>query len=646
MDFPRIHQLSEEVIGQIAAGEVVERPASAIKELIENAMDAGATAISVDIRDGGISYLKVTDNGKGILPQDVRLAFARHATSKIASAGDIYGVRTLGFRGEALASIAAVARVQLTTRTKAADSGVTVINEGGVISRIDPSACPEGTQITVQDLFYNAPVRRKFLKKPAFEAAAVSELLAALIISHPEISFRFRSDGKTVYFSAGDGKIDSAVLCVFGLDVLKGLTKIEGFQNGLILNGYVGTGELARGNRSKQYFFLNGRLMKSPLLTGALENACRQRVMIGRFPICMLYLTIPYENVDVNVHPNKWEVRFSDEKGVRSAVENIISDVMSKQGIFEKTPSLFSQPPQYPDAGKDARPAADIVVSSHIQAENAANESTDKIVNSAVDNDISLHRFVTSTPVPVSKPVVSESIPAFIPEEEPPGREAEPDKPAVPPVSVMTEAVQQQAFYENDDSTAEQLQYIGVVFNTYILLAYGDKMLFCDQHAAHERILYERLLSETKQNGILSQELLMPLLITLSPARFTLFSENLRLLHEAGFDAEAFGDYSVKLKGVPVILGQPEAEKCFIDAIDELAQTGSYSEPDRISRLMQTACKHAIKGGEKVPENQLTHLIQDILEAKIPPTCPHGRPLFIEVSRRDLEKRFKRIQDA
>ena len=245
MEINRIHQLSEDVIGQIAAGEVVERPASAIKELVENAMDAGATSISVEIRDGGTGFLKVTDNGKGILPQDIRLAFARHATSKITDAKDIYGVRTLGFRGEALASIAAVSRVQLVTRAKGRETGMRAVNEGGFISRIEEIACPEGTAITVKDLFYNAPVRLRFLRKPAFEAAAVGDLMAALIISHPEISFRFKNDGKTVYFSAGDGTVESAVMCVFGLDVLRQLKKVEGNMSGVLLNGYIGVGELA-----------------------------------------------------------------------------------------------------------------------------------------------------------------------------------------------------------------------------------------------------------------------------------------------------------------------------------------------------------------------------------------------------------------
>lgn len=732
MEISRIHQLTDEVIGQIAAGEVVERPASAIKELVENSMDAGATAISVEIRDGGVSFLKVTDNGKGILPQDIRLAFARHATSKIRNASDIYGVRTLGFRGEALASVAAVSRVQLVTRARGNETGIMAVNEAGVITELKDAACPEGTSITVKDLFFNAPVRLKFLRKPAFETAAVSDLIAALIISHPEISFRFKADGKTIYFSAGDGTIDSAVLCVFGLDVLRQLKKVSGSMSGVMLDGFVGVGELARGNRSRQYFFLNGRLMKSSLLSGALENACRQRIMTGRFPICMLFITMPYENVDVNVHPNKWEVRFSDERGVRNAVETLIFEALNKQGILESTPNLFS-PASLPDENTPSlRQPANITVSGTIPADEPAKDlpSAEKgpscpepvsdspshsmtraetpSLRSSEKKPSDIKPEKAASPETESKQDVSVSpsagiigladllrsitgsqtgnsdtnkvppsvdpaqvhsaqdpgLPGFAPEKGPLHTTPPISSPAYTPrpdISVpISHVAEPNAEYHaeipsciaQDDlcsaagkTERAEVRYIGVVFNTYILLEYQDRMLFCDQHAAHERLLYERLVRESEQNGILSQELMIPLLIDLSPASYAVYSENTDLLREAGFDSEDFGDMQVKLLGVPVILGQPQVQRCFMDALDELARTGSYSHQDRVSRIMQTACKHAIKGGEEVNPIQLSGLIRSILEARIPPTCPHGRPLFIDVKKHDLEKRFKRIQD-
>ena len=320
MPNPHIRQLPGDVIGQIAAGEVVERPAAAIKELVENSMDAGATAVTVEIRDGGISYFRVVDNGSGIQPSDIRLAFARHATSKILRAEDLIGVKTLGFRGEALASIAAVSRVVCTTRVRGAEYGVSVQNDGGVMGDVREAACPEGTSFVVRDLFFNAPVRRKFLKKPSTETGYVSDLMMRFILSHPQISFRYIADGKTVYFSAGDNKLDSAVMSIYGLSTLEKLRPVRGGMSGLLLDGYIGVGELSRGNRAHQSFILNGRLIKSNLITAAMEEACRQRVMVGRFPMCVLHLTLPFEQTDVNVHPNKWEVRFQNEPAIREAV--------------------------------------------------------------------------------------------------------------------------------------------------------------------------------------------------------------------------------------------------------------------------------------------------------------------------------------
>ena len=336
-----IRQLPPDVIGQIAAGEVVERPAVAIKELVENSMDAGATAITVDIKEGGLASFRVSDNGSGIRPEDIKLAFARHATSKIRTADDLYGVKSLGFRGEALASIAAVSRLTCQTRARGQESGISVRNEGGEILEIRDAACPEGTTFTVKDLFFNAPVRRKFLKKPATETAHVSDLMARLILSHPSISFRFMADGKLIYFSAGDSKLESAVMSVYGMPTLKLLTKVEGNMNGLLLSGYVGVGDAGRGNRSHQHFFLNGRAMKSGILSAAVETACRQRVTIGRFPMCVLHLDMPFELADVNVHPNKWEVRFQDERGVRQAVETIIFETLEKTNLSPTLPPLY-----------------------------------------------------------------------------------------------------------------------------------------------------------------------------------------------------------------------------------------------------------------------------------------------------------------
>ena len=639
-----IRQLPPEVIGQIAAGEVVERPAAAIKELVENSMDAGATAITVDIKEGGLSSFRVVDNGSGIQPSDIRLAFARHATSKIRTAEDLYGVHSLGFRGEALASIAAVSKVTCQTRARGQDMGLTVRNEGGDILDIQDSACPEGTTFTVKELFYNAPVRRKFLKKPATETAAVSELMARLILSHPTVSFRFMADGKLVYFSAGDGRLESAVMSVYGTDTLKLLTKIEGTMNGVMLSGYVGVGDAGRGNRSHEHFFLNGRAMKSPLLSLAVENACRQRVTIGRFPMCVLHLTMPFENADVNVHPNKWEVRFQDERGVREAVETIVFETLEKTNEAPPIPPMFVQP-------EKAAPApAKIQVSEPVQppedAPKAALAKDSRL--SAFTEDGRLPSFAPAPPPKEREPLpprrmersfassLHESGGSLLPPRKPETKKTE--TPPEPEAQQVEQPMVEQRFQQ------KPIRVIGVAFNTYILMEYGDLLILSDQHAVHERLLYEKFMKETA-SAPASQTMLIPQVVNLSPQEYACFEENQETLMKAGFDLSPFGDTSVQLRGVPIILGQPQAESCLREALDELLDNPSATPADRTSRVIQMACKHAVKGGERLPEDSVVQLIRDVIDQKVTPTCPHGRPLMVQLTRTELDKRFRRIQN-
>ncbi len=679
MENARILLLSQEVIGQIAAGEVVERPSAAIKELVENSLDAGATSVTVDIKGGGVDSLRVTDNGKGIDPSDIRMAFERHATSKIRTAKDLYSVETLGFRGEALASIAAVAHVRCTSRARGRDTGLTLQNDGGVISGLTEAACPEGTTFLVKDLFYNAPVRRKFLKKASVETSYVSELMARLILSHPEISFRYLADGKSIYFSAGDGKLESAVLSVYGMDVLRLMTPVSGNMNGVLLNGFVGVGDVARGNRNYESFFLNGRAMKSPLLSSAVENACRQRVTIGKFPMCILHLTMPFDAADVNVHPNKWEVRFQNEQGVREAVETIVLDaLLSLQHDALTAPRLFDHPLQasrLPDASvsSSATVPKEPIAAAEItnDKEKANGTAPQSFVPSVAQTPVSIRR---SAVVPVSLPSAAASpnvkIPAFHEREYTPPYLIKSDLPAdttdnktAPAISAAADQPAMQtvpAINKAEPSTIlppaqvadaaleqhfeeEPPRLIGVVFNTYIILEYKDQMLLCDQHAAHERLLYERFMRETARSGA-SQTLMIPQAVKLSHTEYAVFEDNQEILQKTGFDVSPFGDDTVQLRGVPTILGQPEAESCFRDSLDILTVGNSADLTDKTQRIIQMACKHAVKGGEKVPPEELIDLIHQILAHNLPPTCPHGRPLMMTLTREELEKRFRRIQ--
>ena len=677
MEPRRIQQLPPEVIGQIAAGEVVERPAAAIKELVENSMDAGATAVTVDIREGGLASFRVTDNGCGIPPRDIRLAFARHATSKIRTAEDLYGVRSLGFRGEALASIAAVGKVTCQTRARGQDMGVLLRNEGGEILSIQDSACPEGTTFTVKELFFNAPVRRKFLKKPAAETAAVSELMARLILSHPAVSFRFVADGRLIFFSAGDGKLGSAVMSVYGVDTLKLLTPIEGNMNGVVLSGFVGVGDAARGNRAHELFFLNGRAMKSPLLCAAVETACRQRVTIGRFPLGVLHLTMPFENADVNVHPNKWEVRFQDERGVREAVETIVFEALQKTDAAPPIPPMYLPP----ENGTPAPAPAKIQVTQPTPPPEDAPANLKKPDSrlSAFTEDGALPVFAPPAPKKETGPLMPPPVPArpavmrdsgaFL---LPPRMDTQAHKqqgnalnqadavkqqaettptqaektPTVPsqPAAPMAEPEQMQASAVEAAFRQTPLRVLGVAFNTYIVMEYGDLLILSDQHAVHERLLYEKFMRETA-SAPASQAMLIPLVVKLSPGEYACFEENREALENAGFDLAPFGDGTVQMRGVPIVLGQPQAESCLKDALDELMDNPSASPADRTSRVIQMACKHAVKGGERLPEESVKQLIRDVIEQKVTPTCPHGRPLMVQITRNELEKRFRRIQN-
>ena len=654
MQNAHIIQLSPEVIGQIAAGEVVERPSAAIKELAENSMDAGATAITVEIRDGGLTSFRVVDNGSGIQPSDIRMAFARHATSKIRSTEDLYGVRTLGFRGEALASIAAVAKVNCTTRVKGAEYGISARCDGGEIGEIKEAACPEGTSFTVREIFYNAPVRRKFLKKPSTETSYISDLMMRMILSHPQISFRYIADGKTVYFSPGDGKLERAILSIYGLSVLNQLHRVSGNMNGLILDGYIGVGDLARGNRTHQSFILNGRLIKSDLLSAALEDGCRQRVMIGRHPICILHLTMPYENADVNVHPNKWEVRFQNESDIRQAVQALVSDSLQSDKTLDSAPKLFPdnilQRPTTVTTVKRADSSAD-----SNGCENEACKPSSSVINPVsvynIPNSATEQRHLTARQK--ADPPSESFRNAFTPNSYagPTGsRQSSEIRPRMPSAEKKSDPAVYTISCEPTDVPSLQdtiddipVRLIGSVFDTYIILETEDKMLLCDQHAVHERLLYEKFMKEYSSSAV-SQPFLVPITMQLTHREYQVYLDSVSALQKAGFEADDFGNMTVQLRSVPMILGQARSAECFRDALDELAESGRLSDQKRMDKIIQMACKHAVKGGERAPMEALMDLVRQMIREDVTPTCPHGRPLIIEVTKKDLEKRFHRIQ--
>ena len=626
----KIRPLSENLIGKIAAGEVVERPAAAIKELIENSLDAGATAVTVEIQEGGLTSIRVADNGSGIDESDIRMAFERHATSKISREQDLDAIATLGFRGEALASIAAVSRITMTTRTAASDTGLKVKNEGGRITDIQEIACPVGTTIQVNDLFFNVPVRKGFMKKAGQEASAVHDLIVQLLLSRPDVSFRYISNGKTEFHSPGDGQTATALQTVYGSYAMKFMKEVNDHGNGLIIKGYVGIGENGRGNRNQEMFFINGRVMHNKILNEALETACRERVMIGKFPVCALYITIPYEAVDVNVHPNKLEVRFRDETGVYEAVLSAVLMALKEKDAFQHPVEMTLSPQK--------EKASDRIMEVPVQAAPVMRRplpSPDESVTVSRTLPASASAF---SPAPKLEPVYRDipprpaetiNIPAA-------GREY-----AAP--AVMKESAEQVNTILS--AVRKPMKVFGALFNTFILVEYEDQLLMVDQHAVHERLLFDRLMSEHTEKAQAGQEMLVPVVLGVTNAEQRLLEDNREALESIGLVVEAFGEKDVAVRTIPVILGEAQTKDFIRDVINDLQNGKDPTFEKKRTQLLQTACKHAVKGGETLTEEELRSLLDTMIEQKVTPTCPHGRPLVVSISHRELDRKFKRIQN-
>ena len=643
----KIRPLSETLIGKIAAGEVVERPAAAIKELIENSLDAGATAVTVEIQEGGLASIRVADNGSGIDESDIRMAFERHATSKIIREQDLNAISTLGFRGEALASIAAVSKVTMTTRTADSETGLRVKNEGGRITDIQETACPVGTTIQVNDLFYNVPVRKGFMKKAGQEASAVHELIVQMLLSRPDVSFRYISNGKTEYHSPGDGQTATALQTVYGSYAMKFMKEVDDHANGLIIKGFVGIGENGRGNRNQEMFFINGRVMHNKILNEALETACRERVMIGKFPVCALYITIPYEAVDVNIHPNKLEVRFRDETGVYEAVLSAVLMALKENNAFEHPVDMTLGPKKEAETVQNK-------VASVLPPVRRPMLSPDKTVNVCKTLPESAAVFQpTPRPMPEYReiaPPLTRPDPVRVPSREPAGfpemRESaassEKRETAEVPVEMKETAEQVNTILS---SIRKPMKIYGALFNTYILVEYEDQLLLVDQHAVHERLLFDKLMKEHAEKAQAGQELLVPIVLGVTNAEQRLLEDNRKALESIGLVVEAFGEKDVAVRTIPVILGEAQTKEFIRDVIDELQNGRDPTFEKKRTQLLQTACKHAVKGGESLTEEELRSLLDTMIEQKVTPTCPHGRPLVVSISHREMDKKFKRIQN-
>ncbi|MBR3502906.1 MAG: DNA mismatch repair endonuclease MutL [Clostridia bacterium] len=615
-----IRVLDAATIGRIAAGEVVERPSSIAKELIENSLDAGATSITVEIREGGADYLRVTDNGCGIAPEEARIAFENHATSKISSGDSLTDILTLGFRGEALPSIAAVARVTMTTRARGRESGVKIQIEGGRIMSVAEAGCPEGTTIVVKDLFFNTPVRRGFLKKPTTEAGVLGDMVARLILGNPGAAIRFINNGRTVYHSFGDGDMRHAALAVYGRETAEKMIAIDECEGNLRITGLLGVDELARASRSQEFFFINGRTVRAPLMSQALESAVRTRVMIGQYPMCALSLRLPAALVDVNVHPSKLEVRFRDEADVRQKAEAMLTraccgtKILDPEAVLREPVHVEERPPIKAVSAEQTTVftgfAGSVTQPPSISVLRNEKPDSTQVLSFREGEKMPLQKVVApkETKVPSAQPV---------PEEK-------------PAVSVPAAALE-----------LPEMRVIGVFADTYILVEMGDALVIIDQHAAHERILYERFRRDLER-GAAMQPLLTPIILSMSARERDILLENEALLSEAGYEIAPFGERDIQVTALPYVLGQTELRPLFMDLIDQLDLLKSATLDRRRSEIITASCKRAVKGGDRLTDLEIKALLVDMLETDAPPNCPHGRPIIKTFRKTEIERMFRR----
>lgn len=657
---PKIIQLSPHVANLIAAGEVVERPASVVKELLENAVDAGASQVTLEIRDGGMTFLRVTDNGCGMSAEDARTAFLRHATSKLRSEEDLAAIATMGFRGEALAAIASVSRIDLLTKTPGSLTGTSLHLEAGVIQEEEEAGCPDGTTIIVRDLFYNTPARMKFMKSDTVEGSRVASALQQQALAHPEVSFRFLRDGKQILSTPGTGELKDAMYCVYGRDCAR-MAQVNSRWEGYSLSGYVSLPTDARATRGMQTFFVNNRPVKSKLLMTALEEAYRNQIMVGKFPACVLHLNLPAGALDVNVHPAKTEVKFLSEKAAFDCVHYGVLAALNKQTDrpeikFRPAPAPQSVPEQKAPSAETRQsppPKKEPFFRTMTPEEFKTFSST--LRDAPQPKKEAAAAFLSKVELPASAPL-RESVltprmqtPPMPPDAvcipPAPAAIAEEAAPTVPaPVSIIErnapvpEEMEQTAL---DLPAAAPWRMVGELYNTYILVEEREDAFLIDKHAAHERILFEKL--KANQEKISSQALLQPLPVRLSPTAAGELLSQTEMLGELGFEVEEFGENTLLLRQIPMDLSPEDAA----DALEGLASdllNGRRGSADTVrDELLHTvACKAAIKAGWQSDEKELLAIAEAVMGRQDLKYCPHGRPICISLSKKQLEKQFKR----
>lgn len=631
----QIAVLDSETIDKIAAGEVVERPVSVIKELVENAMDAGADAITVEITEGGTSFIRVTDNGSGIPKEQIRTAFLRHATSKIHSVEDLLSIRSLGFRGEALSSIAAVSRVEIISKTAESFAGVRYLIEGGAEKELSEVGAPDGTTIMVRNLFYNIPVRRKFLKSFATEGSYIADLMEHLAMSRPEVSFKFVINRDTRFHTSGNGSLREVIYRIYGRDVSERLIPLDYERDGIHISGYIGKPEMNRANRNMENYFVNRRYIKSDVIARAVEEAYQSYLMKHKYPVCMLAIDVPADEIDVNVHPSKMEIRF-----------------IRQQEFFD----ILYQAAAEALKGKEMIPQVLLDEKEHLQ-------------------DVVAERKALSAGAP--EPFETSRRPVSVVREETVYGEKAPDLQDFFQTNRQTRVIEEQIAADNaekDDNHANSVQWdndliienaqqtelfsdkmlseaarprhkiLGQIFDTYWLVQYEDKLFIIDQHAAHEKVKFERLMKHLKEKDTPRQMLTPPMILHLNARGFQVLTEYRERFSELGFEIEDFGGNEAAVRTVPMDLYGCNERELLMNMLDELADGPVRGTPDVIyEKLASMACKSAVKGNMSLTAAEAEELIDELLRLENPYHCPHGRPTIVSMSKYELEKKFKRI---
>ena len=662
---PQIQVLDQITIDKIAAGEVIERPASIVKELVENSIDAKAASVTVEIQDGGISLIRVTDNGSGIEREDIRNAFLRHSTSKIRKVEDLAHIASLGFRGEALSSISAVTRTELITKTKEDTFGTRYVIEGGVEQSLEDAGAPDGTTFLVRQLFYNVPARRKFLKTPMTEAGHVQDLLMRLALSHPEVAFTFINNGQTKMRTSGNGKLKDVIYSIYGREAAANLIELDYSMDGLVMKGYLGKPVITRGNRNFENYFVNGRYVKNAMLSKAIEDAYKDFLMQHKFPFVVIHFQVDGEKIDVNVHPTKMEMRFQRQQDVYNIVYEGVHRTLLEPELIPQVeapaPKVISQPKSESPFLLKPKTAPQPMEKKPEEKEEPHDEAY--FMKKMKERVLSYHQRNSSAEVSKKEQIfrpqaqaerIKDALARAKEVEKQPQKQAEEqpelirETPVYETKPVTEEKAEQLNLFEEHLLKREnkaEYKMIGQVFETYWLVEFENSLYIIDQHAAHERVLYERTLKEMKNREFTAQYLSPPIILSLSMQEAQVLNENMDRFTRIGFEIEPFGGEEYAVRAIPDNLFGIAKKELLLEMLDDLADGISTSmTPELIDeKVASMSCKAAVKGNNRLSAQEADALIGELLLLENPYHCPHGRPTIIAMTQRELEKKFKRI---